>query len=39
MQLIALGLVQPHGMEHAVSFWCPLATSPPGIDPIDWSPD
>ena len=39
LRLIALGLVKPHGMEHTVSFWCPLGTSTP-LDaalPVAWS--
>ena len=37
---IALGLVAPHGGEHAVSFWCPLATIDPTLAAaITWNPD
>jgi hypothetical protein len=39
MQLIALGLVKPHSAEHEVSFWCPLATSVPGVSAVSWDPD
>jgi hypothetical protein len=39
MQLIALGLVKPHGAEHEVSFWCPLATSSPVVSAVTWEPE
>jgi hypothetical protein len=41
LKMIALGLVKPHGSEHDVSFWCPLATTDPTVASaaITWNPE
>ncbi len=37
LNLIALGLVKPHGSEHEVSFWCPLGTTDPQSAAVAWN--